>query len=358
MALTFLLTACTQTTFTPSDFINEAATRHGGQVSGMAVKVFTSDEILFKNFYGYANEAESLMIDHDTVLKWGSTTKSLTWIAILQLSEQGKIDIHADIRAYISDDLLPDLKYPTTLYHLMTHSSGFLESDFFWYREFAPIFSHGDVTIIEYALQNMEMRQRFIPGVYIGEYSHYNVVLASHIVEQVVGMAFHEYVQKHIFDKLDMAHTAILYAYADNAWVEEQLARQTCYMSADRRFEAECFGIFRVVRYQFYMIGGAASNVSDFHKFAMALMPDDNGYSLFEQYETLLKLHRLFEYEIAAFTDNENGIIALNGQMCHTSTMLLDTKRGMGVIVMTNQENEGFFNRVSFLREVVERFGE
>ena len=356
--LTLLLTACTPPPQSPTDFITQSATRHGGQVSGMAIRVFTHDELLFENFYGYANEADGLTVQSDTVFKWGSITKSLTWIAILQLMEEGALDIHADIRTYISTDFLPELKYPTTVYHLMTHSSGFIERDFFWYRELAPILEPPQgMTLIAYALRSMDMRQRLEPGGASGEYSHYNVVLASYIVEQVSGIAFYEYVHEYIFGRLGMEYAALLNDFAENAWIVSQLDRQVCYLAADRLFEAECFGMHRVVRQQFYMIGGAVSVVSDFHRFAMALMPFDNGYSLFENDETLLKLHRLFGYEIAAYTDDESGVFALNGQMCHTSTVLIDIQRGMGVVVMTNQEGEGFFNRVSFLREVVERFG-
>jgi len=356
-ALILLLAACTPPPQSPSHFITESATRHGGQVSGMAIRVFTHDQILFEDFFGYANEADGLIVQPNTVFKWGSITKSLTWIAILQLMEEGALDIHVDIRTYISDDFLPELKYPTTVYHLMTHSSGFIESDFFWYRELAPILEPPqDMTLIAYALRSMDMRQRLEPGGASGEYSHYNVVLASYIVEQVSGMAFYEYVQKYIFGRLGMEYAALLNDFSDNVWLVSQLDRQVCYLAADRRFEAECFGVHRVVRQQFYMIGGAASVVSDFHRFAIALMPFNNEHSLFEEYETLLKLHSLFEYEIAAYTDTESGIFALNGQMCHTATVLIDTQRNMGVVVMTNQEGEGFFNRVSFLREVVGRF--
>jgi len=355
--LILLLTSCTSPTQSPADFINQTATRHGGQVSGMAFKVFTSDEVIFANFYGYANEAQGLAIDEDTVFKWGSITKSLTWIAILQLMEQGEIDIHADIRTYISDDFLPDLIYPTTIYHLMTHSSGFVEGDIFRYyieliRGLRPQDNYNlPYTIIGYTLRRMEMPQRLSPGVHRGDYSHYNVILASYIVEQISGRPFYEHVHDIVFDKLNMAHTSTLYGSSDNVWVRERMDRQACYSSADRRLEAECYRLSSA-----YMIGGVASTITDFHRFAMALMLCDNGYALFENHETLLKLHRLFEYEIAAFTDPKSGIIALNGQMCHTATVLLDTHRGMGVIVMTNQENEGFFNRVSFLGDVIERF--
>jgi len=363
--LTFALffTACTPVNQSPGQFIDEAATRFGGQVSGMSIKVFTNDEILFENSYGYANEAEGLVVDHDTVFKWGSITKSLVWISILQLAEQGKLDLHTDIRAYLPDDVLSDLKYPTTVYHLMTHSSGWVEQDLIvmvFGNEIVldPLTAEIDTPAdsIERFLRDTEISQRFQPGSYRGEYSHYGVIVASYIVEQVSGMTFYEYVHNYIFARLNMEHAAILLDASDNVWVAKALERQNCYVTADRSIEAMCRTIPLASA---YMIAGVVSTMADFHRFALALLPDNYGGSaLFEHNETLEKLHSILDYEISGYTDSANGIIALNGQMCHTVTMLIDTQRNIGVIVMTNQEAEVFFNRVTFLREVIERFTE
>jgi len=356
MALSFLLNACERAVVDPVLFVYETATRHGGQVSGMNIRVFDMDGLLLDLSFGYANEAERLAVDADTVFKWGSITKQLVWISVLQLYEKGELDINADMRTYIPYDMLVNLKYPTSVYHLMTHSAGFLESDFPGFLELPVLFPahiiHADMpyTVIEYFLKTIEMPQRFEPGEFSGEYSHYGVILASYIVEQVSGMPFYEYVHEHIFSRLDMAHSSILSDLSDNIWVAEQLKNQVCYLSADRRFAVACFPIAPPV----YMIGGAISTAADFQKFALSLLPDDNGSSpLFESDETLFKLYAAFEYEYAAFTDHGSGIFALSGQMCHTATILLDINRNLGVIVMTNQENEGVFNRVSFLRDLL-----
>ena len=361
MLLVFSFVACSPSIDSPGHFIDEAANRFGGQVSGMSIKVFTGDRILFENFYGYANEAEDLVIDSDTVFKWGSITKSLVWISVLQLSEQGKLDLHTGIRAYIPNNFLPDLKYPTTTYNLMTHSSGFLEEDFWISMIASRVQANEDrqQTIIDFTLRNIEMSQRFKPGDLRGDYSHYNVILASYIVEQVSGMPFYQYVHNNIFSRLGMAYSAIRHDLSDNIWVAERLAGQACYSSSDRRIEAVCFPIHPPI----YWMGGAISTISDFYKFAHALLPTaiyygDRGAALFEKSETLFKLHNIMEYEIAAYTDSANGIVALNGQMCQTATILVDVERGLGVVVMTNQQAEGFFNRVTFLREVIDRFYE
>ena len=362
LSFALFLTACTPSSQSPCQFIDRAATRFGGQVSGMSIKVFTNSEILFENSYGYANDAENLLIDDETVFKWGSITKSLVWVSILQLYEQGALDLNTDIRAFIPHDILPGLKYPTTVYHLMTHSSGWMEQDLIVmvFEDADAFYSFTAIDAIPadsigHFLRNTEMPQRFQPGNYRGEYSHFGVIVASYIVEQVSGMPFYEYVHNYIFARLEMAHTAILVDMSDNAWVLERMAIQNCYVTADRSIEALCRAMSSA---NVYVIAGVASTAADFHRFALALLPDGGGSALFERQETLEKLHSIFDYEISGYTDSVNGIIALNGQMCHTATMLIDTQRNIGVIVMTNQEAEGFFNRVIWLREVVDRFVE
>ena len=351
LAFTLLLVACASDTLTPDQFIDEAATRFGGRASGMSIYVFTNDEILFANSYGYANMAENLAIDDDTVFRWSSITRTLVWISALQLLEQGKLDFHTDIRAYIPDDLLPELKYPTTIFHLLTHSAGWPEM---------TIRAQNDEgmspDIIEHFLRSVQVPpQRFQPGEVseVNSSFAFGVILVSYIVEQVSGMPFYEYVHEHIFNRLEMTHTAVLSDSSDNIWVQQQRAKQNSYVSADRSMEA----ISAPLPLPFFMLGSAVSTISDFHKFAVALLPDSSGGSaLFERHETLEKLHNTFDYDVSSYTNNGDGIIAQNGLTCQTMTLLIDTRRGMGVIVMTNQEREGYFNRVTWLREVIDRF--
>ncbi len=56
-------------------------------------------------------------------------TKLITWVSVMQVWEQGLLDLNADIRTYLPDTLLSDLKYdePITMIHLMNHTPGFEE---------------------------------------------------------------------------------------------------------------------------------------------------------------------------------------------------------------------------------------
>ena len=343
-----LMSACTHDILSPEQFVYQTATRHGRQVAGMNIQVFTRDNLLLDKSFGYANYAEGILIDPYTVFDWASITKPLVWIAILQLAEQGKLDLNADIRNYISYEVLTGLRYPITVNHLITHSSGWLRSDISW-PHFGVQGEGAEQISLGHFLRGTEIVQRFTPGE-VPTYSFHNLVLASYIAEQISGIAFYEYVHRYIFTPLNMNQTALRGDLSDNIWVKNQREHIICYLSADR------LDTFEWLRTNL-TIDMAIGTISDLRMLALAILPDENGSSvLFEDAETLSKLLYSFAYEESAFIDNENGLLALNGMMGCISTLLICLNRGMGVIVMVNHRSEPIFNRVSFLREILDRF--
>ena len=56
----------------------------------LGTAVFTKDETLYTGFFGNVDQEEGIPADEDTVYDWGSITKTLTWVSVMQLYEQGK----------------------------------------------------------------------------------------------------------------------------------------------------------------------------------------------------------------------------------------------------------------------------
>src|SRR5437762_6842978 len=76
--------------------------------------------------YGYSDVSERKLVGPvRTLFRPGSVSKLFTWTAVMQLVEQGKLNLDADINTYL-DFRIPDTyPQPVTLKHLMTHTSGF-----------------------------------------------------------------------------------------------------------------------------------------------------------------------------------------------------------------------------------------
>ena len=72
--------------------------------------IFHGDEILYTRYYGCTNIEEHTLANENSVFEWGSISKTFIWVSIMQLWEQGKIDLEADIRTYLPDDFFRHLK--------------------------------------------------------------------------------------------------------------------------------------------------------------------------------------------------------------------------------------------------------
>jgi CubicO group peptidase (beta-lactamase class C family) len=98
-------------------------------IPGASVAVVKDGQLFFAKGYGYANlEQRTPLVAEQTLVRVGSIAKLFTWTAVLQLVEQGKLDLNADVNTYLADVTIPaTYPAPITLAHLMTHTVGFEE---------------------------------------------------------------------------------------------------------------------------------------------------------------------------------------------------------------------------------------
>src|SRR5918995_5313018 len=196
-------------------------------IAGAAVSVVKDGELFLAKGYGDADLKKGIPVDPEqTIFHVGSVGKLFTWTAVMQLVEEGKLDLDEDINDYL-DFRIPDTyPQPITLRHLMTHTSGFED------RLLESLVSDADdqVSTREWLISNMPARV-CPPGDYAG-YSNYNAMLAGYIVARVSGEPYEQYIQEHIFDPLGMthstarspippnlrAHASVGYTYEDGAF--------------------------------------------------------------------------------------------------------------------------------------------
>ncbi len=119
----------------------------------------------------------------------------------MQLAEQGKLDLDADINTYL-DFRIPDTyPQPITLKHLMTHTAGFED---LYYERLAKD-PNDLLPPREWLVTHMPARVS-PPGKYAA-YSSYGTALAGYIVARVSGEPYDRYIQEHILNPLGMVHT-------------------------------------------------------------------------------------------------------------------------------------------------------
>ena len=183
--------------------VDEALDEH--RFAGAAVSVVTADAVLLNEAYGFADADSGLRVDPNrTLFRIASTTKTFTATAIMQLVEQGKVDLQADIREYLDELSFDDSHGTITVEHLLTHQAGFED------RLFGYLGEHPELegkTLFE-QLEILAPKQVRAPGVATG-YSNYSFALLGGIVERVSGLPFIDYVHQHILEPLGMQHSTI-----------------------------------------------------------------------------------------------------------------------------------------------------
>jgi CubicO group peptidase (beta-lactamase class C family) len=172
-----------------------------GDVAGAVVMVVKDGEILVGKGYGYADVEDHTPVDPArTLFRPGSVSKLFTWTSVMQLVEQGKLNLDADVNQYL-DFKIPDaFDKPITLRHLMTHTPGFEEVN-----KNVIVDDTTGVAPLDSFLKAWTPTRIFPPGE-MPAYSNYGTALAGYIVQRVSGESFDDYVERHIFGPLGMEH--------------------------------------------------------------------------------------------------------------------------------------------------------
>ncbi len=172
-------------------------------VPGAVVAVVKDGTLLLAKGYGYADLAARTPVDPNrTLFRPGSVSKLFVWTAVMQLVEQGKLDLDADINTYLNFTIPAAFSKPITLKNLMSHTPGFEDvSQGLFVLQPEAMHPLGDYL-------KARIPARVFPPGEIGAYSNYGTALAGYIVERVSGVSFDAYVEQNIFAPLGMTHSS------------------------------------------------------------------------------------------------------------------------------------------------------
>jgi CubicO group peptidase (beta-lactamase class C family) len=171
-------------------------------IAGAVVSVVKDGQVLFQKGYGYADlEAKKPVLPDQTLFRPGSVSKLFTATAVMQLVEQGKLDLDRDVNDYLDFEIPKIYPEPVTLRQLLTHTAGFEDTvkNLFVAHE-------SDMKAVRSYLVN-QMPARIFPPGQVPSYSNYGFTLAGYIVERVSGEKFERYVDDHILKPLRMTNS-------------------------------------------------------------------------------------------------------------------------------------------------------
>lgn len=171
-------------------------------VPGASVAVVYDGKVVFTKGYGLADPEKNIAVDPEKHLfRAASVSKLITATAVMQLVEQGKADLHADVNSYLGRSIVPETFGPVSLLNLLQHSAGFDDEFLGMAREKAE----GLPSLASYLETGLPKRV-FPPG-HFASYSNHGVALAGLVVEAISGQPFAQYAQEHIFTPLGMVHS-------------------------------------------------------------------------------------------------------------------------------------------------------
>ncbi|HEX8888334.1 MAG TPA: serine hydrolase domain-containing protein [Pyrinomonadaceae bacterium] len=161
---------------------------------------FVKDDYVWVKGFGYADLENKTPARADSSYRLASVQKSMTAAAILQLAEQGKINLDAEIQTYVP--YFPKKKYPVTIRQLLGHLGGiphYVNRDIEQHikvhkttREAIAIFENYDLVA--------EPGTKF-------SYSSYGYNLLGAAIEGASGQSYADYMREHIWQPLGMTET-------------------------------------------------------------------------------------------------------------------------------------------------------
>ena len=168
---------------------------------GAAVIVVRDGNVILRKGYGMANLELGVPVEPEMVFRLGSVAKQFTAMAILMLSEEGKLALTDEITEYLPD-------YPThgrtiTIENLLTHTAGVKDYELLPAR---LAVAHNDLTVEELIALFQDEPLDFAPGEQ-WSYSNSGYVLLGAIIEKVARMSYADFIQQRIFTPLGMTHS-------------------------------------------------------------------------------------------------------------------------------------------------------
>lgn len=226
------------------------------EVAGAVVAVVSGGELFFSRGYGFADVDRAIPADPArTLFRPGSTSKLFTWTALMQLVEQGRVDLDAEIDRYLDFPIPATQSNPILVRHLLDHSPGFEDRGGIRVEDPSQLEPLG-----QWLAANIPTRVRE-PGVEIS-YSNYATALAGYIVERVSGEPFPDYVERHIFAPLGMEDTT----FREPLPAEFAANMASGYDLVDGRFVARPFELYGNIM----PAGSASSTAEDMARFMIA----------------------------------------------------------------------------------------
>lgn len=164
---------------------------------GAAVAIVQGDRIIYAKGFGVANVETGQAVSTEMLFRIGSMTKMYTAAALVQLAEEGKLDLNAPIGRYLEG--LPPRLSSVTAHQLLSHTAGLADA--------ASLFGRHDESALVAQVREYNDSHLFTEPGAIFSYANPGFVIAGHLVERLSGKPYSEVVKARVLEPLGMTRS-------------------------------------------------------------------------------------------------------------------------------------------------------
>lgn len=236
---------------------------------GGSLVIAKNGEIVYQRDYGFQNKSQKAPVTQNTYFRIASITKMVSAIGIMQLTEQGKLDLDQDISKYFGYEIVnPNYpKIPITLRQCMSHTTSLSQGGGY---------SFESRTIRDMLAKEARHFSNFTeekPGDHYS-YSNFGAGLMGSIMEAVTGESINQYMTEHVFKPLgiDAAYSAGFLSQPE--YIASQYQNGKMYMSASKYLDEPYEDFADPERHYRITVGDIFIRSKDLAKIASALCGD------------------------------------------------------------------------------------
>jgi len=313
-------------------------------IPGAVVAVTTNQKVLYAKGYGYASLEKKIPVEVERTLFYlASVTKTFTAQAVLQLVEEGRLDLQEDVNRRLRTFQLPaSYRQPITLAHLLTHTAGFDDRNIGYVARTAE----GALPLGEYLACCLP--PPVAPPGRVISYSNHGYGLAGYLVERAAGIPYPEYVQTRILRPLGMTRSTARVPLPPE--LEPDRATGYEYEPRAERLAPQPLGFRKLPP-----AGSVSATAADMSRFLMHHLSRAPGDPMHRRQFT--HHPRLPGFAYGFYEREQNGLRALmhaGDYPGYSTLLLLLPEQKIGIFTATNMRTGSFRERL--VREFFDRY--
>lgn len=306
-------------------------------IPGLSIAVIDNYQIAWAKGYGYADKKENRKVTVNTLFEPGSISKSLNAVGILQLAQQGKLDLNQDINQYLVNwkfpyDTVSHGKKITTA-QLLTHTAGLTVHGFPGYHRDSVIATVTDI-LDGRAPSNTEAVRSFAEPGTGPRYSGGGTLITQQMLTDLTKQRYEQYMYEHVFRPLGMTNSS----YNQPPAVSQRKNLATGYKKDGNEVPGKYF------IYPEKAAAGLWTTPTDLCKYIIEIQKAYQGKSSKLLNQEMVKLHVTpVKYDVAmgTFIQNREGEKYFNHTASNegfTGVFIAGLTNGKGVAIFTNSD--------------------